>query len=215
MSFTLFDFAFVRGLVAGFALAAPVGPVAVLCIRRAISVGRLRAFIAGLGAAVADMIFGAVAGLGISAVTTFVLDHEIAIGFTGGFIVFAVGVGTFRTPVARAGGNTVQESIRGDFVVTFSLAITNPATMIAAAGIFAVFAPIDMYTAPTTASMLVVGVLVGSAVWWLILSGLAGTFREAFLERGLPHLNHISGAIIALSGAGVLIAVVTKFTQQI
>lgn len=215
MSFSPFDFAFVRGLVAGIALAAPVGPVAVLCMRRALSAGWMRAFIAGLGAAVADMIFGAVAGLGIGVVTTFVLDHDVSIGLTGGLIVLGVGVGTFRTPVARADGTAEPSFIGRDFAATFSMAITNPATMIAAAGIFAAFSPIDMYTAPTAATMLVAGVFVGSAVWWLILSSVVGTFRGAFIKRGLPHLNHISGAIIALSGAGVLIVAALKFTQQV
>lgn len=210
MAFAPFDFAFVRGLVAGFALAAPVGPVAVLCMRRALSSGRLRAFIAGLGAAFADMVFGAVAGLGIGVVTTFVLDHEVAIGLIGGFIVLAVGVGTFRTPIARTDSPADAGLIRRDFAASFSMAITNPATMIAAAGLFAAFAPIDMYAAPMTAALLVTGVFVGSAVWWLILSGVVGTFREAFIERGLPHLNKISGAVIAFSGAGVLLVVALK-----
>lgn len=213
MTFALFDFALVRGVIAGFALAAPVGPVAVMCIRRALSTGRLHAFIAGLGAAIADMIFGAVAGLGIGVVTTFVLDYEIAIGLIGGLIVLVIGVGTFRTPVLSAAGNAAPALISRDLAASFSLAITNPATMIAAAGLFAAFAPVDMYTAPVTATLLVAGVFIGSAAWWLILASVAGTFREAFLERGLPHLNHISGAIIALSGTGVLIAAALKFMQ--
>jgi threonine/homoserine/homoserine lactone efflux protein len=144
MAFTLFDFALVRVFIAGFALAAPVGPVSVLCTRRALSVGRLRAFIAGLGAAVADMIFGAVAGLGI-----------------GGIIVLTVGIGTLRTAVAKADGNAAPSFISRDLAATFSMAITNPATMIAAAGLFATFAPVDMYTEPMTAAMLVAGVFIG------------------------------------------------------
>ncbi len=210
MAFAPFDFAFLRGLVAGFALAAPVGPVAVLCMRRALSTGRLRAFLAGLGAAFADMVFGAVAGLGLGVVTTFILDHEIAIGLTGGIIVLAVGVGTFRAPAARADGAAGTGLIRRDIAATFSMAITNPATMIAAAGLFAAFAPVDMYATPMTAALLVTGVFAGSAVWWLILSGIVGTFREAFIERGLPHLNKISGTLIALSGLAVLIVVALK-----
>ncbi len=212
MAFAPFDFAFVRGLVAGFALAAPVGPVAVLCMRRALSMGRFRAFVAGLGAAVADMVFGAVAGLGIGVVTTFVLDHEVAIGLIGGLIVLAVGIGTFRTPVAKTDSATGSGFVSRDFAATFSMAITNPATMIAAAGLFAAFAPIDMYAAAMNAALLVAGVFAGSAAWWLILSGVVGTFREAFIERGLPHLNKISGVLIALSGAGVLIAAAIKIT---
>ncbi len=209
---SLFDFAFIRGLIAGFALAAPVGPVAVLCIRRALSTGRLHAFLAGLGAALADMIFGAAAGLGISVITTFVLDHEQTIGIIGGLIVFMVGVITFRTPVQQTEQSANAATVGRDITTTFSLAITNPATMIAAAGLFAAFTPVDMYKAPATAALLVSGVFLGSALWWLILSGVAGTFRDAFVNRGLPHLNHIAGAIIGLSGVGVLIATALRFS---
>ena len=99
MTFALFDFAFVRGLAAGFALAAPIGPVAMLCIRRALVLGRLQGFIAGLGAAFADMMFGAIAGLGLTVVSTFILAHEIAFGLIGGIIVLIVGLVTYRAPV--------------------------------------------------------------------------------------------------------------------
>ena len=212
MNSSLFDFALVRGLVAGFALAAPVGPVAVLCIRRALSTGRIHAFFAGLGAAIADMIFGAAAGLGISVITTFILDHEMIIGAIGGLIVFTVGVITFRTPVQKSEQSANAATVGRDITTTFSLAITNPATMIAAAGLFAAFTPVDMHKAPATAILLVTGVFLGSALWWLILSGVAGTFRDAFVKHGLPHLNHISGAIIGFSGVGVLIATALKFS---
>jgi len=157
---------------------------------------------------------GAGAGLGIGVVTTFILDYEIAIGFIGGLIVLTVGIGTFRTAVAKAGGNAAPRFASRDLAATFSMAITNPATTIAAAGLFAAFAPVDMYTEPMTANMLVAGVFIGPAVWWLILSSVAGTFRDAFLERGLPHLNHISGVITALSGAGVLIAATIKLRNK-
>jgi len=214
MAFAPLEFAFVRGLIAGFALAAPVGPVAVLCIRRALSTGRFQAFVAGLGAAFADMIFGAVAGLGIGVVMTFILDHEIAIGSVGGLIVLAIGVATFRAPVSFSESSGAPSIMSRDFATTFSMAITNPATMIAAIGLFAAFAPIDLYTAPASATLLVTGVFAGSALWWLILVGAVGTFRDAFMRRGLPHLNHISGAIIMLSGLGVLIAVALKILRQ-
>src|SRR5262245_38044095 len=99
MNLAFLDYAFVRGLMAGFALAAPVGPVAMLCVRRALTVGRVQAFVAGLGAAAADMIFGAVAGLGITIVNAFVEDHKTAIGLIGGITVLVIGLATYRTPI--------------------------------------------------------------------------------------------------------------------
>jgi len=208
-----FSLAFVRGILVGFALAAPMGPVAVLCIRRALARGPVQSFVAGLGAAVADMIFGAVAGLGLTVISSFVLDNERAIGLIGGVLVLAFGIGTYRTPIAMNNGAVAVKSLRHDFATAFTMAITNPATMIAAAGIFAAFGRVDMYEAPMTAFWLVAGVLVGSALWWMILAGVASTLRGRFVDQGLPRLNKISGSIIALSGVVVLAITAVKLVR--
>lgn len=200
------DTAFVRGLAVGFALAAPMGPVAVLCVRRALARGQLQAFVAGLGAALADMAFGAVAGLGLTVISAFVLNYEMFIGLVGGLLVIALGVSTYRAPVLVSEGAVVVKSLRRDFAAAFTMAITNPATMIAAAGVFAAFGPVDVATAPLTALWLVLGVFSGSAIWWIILAAAVTTLRGRFIKTGLPWLNRISGGIIALSGAAVLAA---------
>lgn len=207
MTFALFEFAFVRGLAAGFALAAPIGPVALICVRRALARGRLQGFAAGLGAAVADMMFGAIAGLGLTVISTFIIDHEVAIGLIGGIVVLAIGLLTYRAPVLMADGQLNVQSLRRDFMTAFSMAITNPATMFAALGVFAAFGPTHAQTGPQDALALVTGVFGGSAAWWLILAGTAGTWRGSMMERGLERLNRFSGALIALSGALLLGAV--------
>ena len=207
MTFALFEFAFVRGMAAGFALAAPMGPVAMLCVRRALARGRLQGFIAGLGAAIADMMFGAIAGLGLTVISTFIIVHEIALGLVGGIVVIAVGLVTYRAPISMTDGQLSVQSLRRDFAASFSMAITNPATMFAALGVFAAFGPIYAKTNPADAFLLVAGVFGGSAAWWLILAGAAGTWHNNMLERGLARLNRFSGAIMTLSGIGVLAAV--------
>jgi threonine/homoserine/homoserine lactone efflux protein len=210
MTVALFEFAFVRGLAAGFALAAPVGPVAILCIRRALARGRREGFAAGLGAAVADMMFGAIAGLGLTVISTFIIDHEVAIGLIGGIIVLAVGLLTYHAPVLIADGNISVQSLRRDFATAFGMAITNPATMFAALGVFAAFGPTHAQTGSSDAFALIAGVFGGSAAWWLILAGAAGSWRGGMMERGIKRLNRFSGAIMALSGAAVLAAVVYR-----
>jgi threonine/homoserine/homoserine lactone efflux protein len=209
------DLAFVRGLVVGFALAAPMGPVAILCIRRALTCGRLQAFGAGMGAAFADMIFGAVAGLGITVISSFIMNYQTAIGLVGGVVVLAMGITTYRTPVVMTNGNVVVKSLRREFAAAFTMAMTNPATMIAAIGVFAAFGPIDIQTSPARAFWLVAGVLTGSAAWWLILAGVAATMRGRFVARGLPWLNRVSGSIIALSGAVVLVVALVQVLDVI
>jgi len=207
------DMAFVRGAVVGLALAAPVGPVAVLCIRRALACGPFQAFVAGLGAAVADMVFGAIAGLGLTVISAFIMSHEIVIALIGGAVVFGLGISTYRTPVVMTNGNVVVKSLRRDFAAAFTMAITNPATMIAAIGVFAAFGPIYIEDSLARAFWLVAGVFVGSAAWWLILAGIATTMRGRFIGGGLPLLNKISGGVITLSGTAVLIFALTKILQ--
>ncbi len=210
MNFAFLDLAFVRGLVAGFALAAPVGPVAMLCVRRALTRGRTQAFIAGLGAAAADMIFGAVAGLGITVVDVFVEDHQTAIGLIGGTIVLVIGLATYRTPIPATNAGVKTESVRRDVVAAFSMAITNPATMGAAAGLFAAFGPINMKASPGSAFWLVAGVFLGSALWWGILVTTVGSLRGGILARGFSRLNRISGTVITASGIAVLAIVIMR-----
>lgn len=210
MNFEFLQVAFIRGLVAGFALAAPMGPVAMLCVRRALTKGRVQALVAGTGAAVADMIFGAAAGLGITVVNTFVTDYQIAIGAIGGMIVLAMGILTYRSPIVLADGGVRVQSLRRDTAAAFTMAITNPATMGAAAGLFAAFGVIDAALDPSRAFWLVAGVFAGSMLWWVTLVGAVGFVREGFLRRGLTRLNQVFGAIIALSGICVLIAVAIR-----
>lgn len=215
MRFAITDIAFLRGLIAGVALAAPLGPVAILCIRRGLARGQIEGFLAGMGAALADTIFGAVAGLGVTFIFTFVLEYETLIGLIGGVILLAVGVLTYRTPVCPITGAMQVQSLRRDIATAFTMAITNPATMLGAAGIFAVFGPINIDEEPVKAFWLVAGLFAGSAGWWLVLSALTGIFHERFVDGGLLRLNKISGAIITVSGAVVLTLVAWHgFTSQ-
>ena len=209
----LIDLAFVRGIIVGFALAAPVGPVAVMCIRRAMTCGFFKAFVTGLGAALADMLFGAVAGLGLTVISTFVLDNERIIGLAGGALVVALGVSTYRAPVVVSAGAVVVKSLHRDFAAAFMMAITNPATMIAAAGVFAALGGVDVYSAPVTALWLVLGVFLGSALWWVILSGAVAVLRRPLVNTGMPWLNKISGSIITASGAALFAATLLKLLR--
>jgi threonine/homoserine/homoserine lactone efflux protein len=195
MNFALFEYAFVRGLAAGFALAAPMGPVAMLCVRRALVRGRLQGFAAGLG---------------LTVISTFLIAHEVAIGLIGGIIVLTVGLITFRAPVFMAGGHLDVQSLRRDVAAAFSMAITNPATMMAALGVFAAFGPAYANPTPADGLLLVTGVFGGSALWWLVLAGAAGSWRAPTMEQGLRRLNRIAGAVMVISGAAVLALALTR-----
>ncbi len=194
---------FLRGLAIGFALAAPLGPVGLLCIRRALAVGRSAAFVAGLGAAAADTLFGAVAGLGLTMISSFLLSHQASIRLFGGSFLLFVGLraclSRLDEGVPLSGGGTLLR----DFFATFLLTLSNPATIIAALGVFAALGAIGLDD-PAAASLLILGVFFGSSLWWLILSAAAGAVRSRCTPQRLTLLNRLSGLLLALTGSDIL-----------
>ncbi|MEQ8734209.1 MAG: LysE family transporter [Rhodospirillaceae bacterium] len=203
------------GALVGLALAAPVGPVGILCIRLALTQGRLPAVIAGLGAATADTAFGAVAGLGLIFVQTFVSEHHVILSGVGALIVIALGLATLRKTVAFEERLTTLATLSQDFATTFTLAITNPATMIAALGLFAALGPIDISDdisdQSTVGPLLVLGVFFGSAAWWLFLASCAVLLRRRLLDN-FNWLNRISGGLLLLFGAVLIVRLLTSGT---
>ncbi|MDX2222832.1 MAG: LysE family transporter [Rhodospirillaceae bacterium] len=199
-----FDLALLKGLIAGFAMAAPIGAVGIMCIRRAITFGVGRALVPGLGSALADAIFGAAAGLGLTVISAFVVAYEAAIGLVGGLIVLGVGVATYLAPVRTDVETRAPGDRRKDIARAFSMSIANPATMLGALGIFAAFGPIDPAEAPGDAAALVGGVFAGSMLWWLVLATTARALKDRFVTGALPRLNRIEGLIIGACGAAIL-----------
>lgn len=198
------DYLFLRGVAVGFAIAAPVGPVGLLCIRRALADGRFAAWIAGLGAAFADTFYGAVAGLGLTLISDFLLEYRTALSLVGGVFLVILGIHTVRqhptlwqTPQARLG-------LMRDFTSSFVLTLTNPATILAFMAVFASMGAVHVADDRMDATLLIGGVFVGSALWWLCLSALAGAVRHKFSERWLLWLNRGSGVVLVLFGVGVL-----------
>lgn len=201
---------FWRGCAIGFALAAPVGPVGMLCIRRALTRGRVQAAFTGLGAAIADTLFGVLGALGVSTVSLWLTEHRTLFAAFGAAILIVMGLVTLRADVhlerAREGGLGMVR----DFATAFVLTMTNPATLVAALATVAAFVHLPDAT-PFSREMdvLIAGIFAGSAGWWLFLSGLAGTFRARVTDRTLTIMNHATGAVLLLFGIGTLVAAVT------
>lgn len=196
-----------QGFAIGLALAAPVGPVGLWCIRRSLADGRLAGFLTGLGAAFADGVFGLVAALGLTAVTTFVARHETAFQLIGGIFLLLMGAATIRARPIPTETDPAQSTtglklrLSSAFVATFLIAIANPATITACLGIFTSFAA-DLHTAGTgQAFLLVLGIFLGSAAWWLILSSAAVAFGRRLSARGLRWIDLSAGLVVAAFGA--------------
>ncbi len=196
-----------RGLVLGFSIAAPVGPIGVLCIRRTLAHGRVVGFVSGLGAATADGAYGLVAAMGLSSIATVLVGYQVWLRVVGGVFLCVWGPHILARPAERAAENS-EAPLAGAYLSTLVLTLTNPMTILSFA---AVFAGLGLGTATNgyrAGGVLVLGVFLGSAVWWAVLSGLTSTFRSRVDMSELRRVNRISGVIISAFGIAALAAVV-------
>ena len=186
----------ITGALIGFSIAVPVGPVGLLCIRRSLSDGRLAGFVTGLGAAVADTLYGLAAAFSLTALTNFLVDHRTSFQLFGGLVMLGLGVATLRSRPAASTADRPAHHPGIAFVSAFAITATNPLTVLAFIGIFA---GLNHPAADTLASMrLVLGVFLGSAAWWLILSNGAAHFSRKLRSGGFRALNLIAGTGIVL-----------------
>jgi len=203
---------FIRGLAVGFSIAAPVGPIGVLCIRRTLTQGSVSGFVSGLGAATADALYGLIAAFGLTSIATFFAGQQFwlrAIG--GGFLVYLGSRIFFAKPGEQA--NSVQDgpatrdreaNHAGVYVSTLFLTLTNPMTILSFAAVFAGMGLGSRSRDFSSAGLLVLGVFLGSTLWWAVLSSAAGAFRSRVSPRGLRWVNRVSAAIIGGFGVAVL-----------
>ncbi|MGO8917371.1 MAG: LysE family translocator [Stellaceae bacterium] len=194
-----------KGIVVGIVIALPVGPVGVLCVRRTLFEGPIFGFISGLGAATADTIFGIIAGFGLTIVRDFMLGYQDWFGAAGGVFLLYLGIRALRRRGDAAPEPLADEALLGAYASTFALTITNPITILAFAAVFAKVGVSETAGYFDTGA-LVAGVFCGSLLWWLGLSfGIARLQRVTGTVR-LTWLNRVSGAILTLSGLGLLAA---------
>lgn len=188
-----------KGLVIGLTIAAPVGPIGVLCIRRTLEQGKLIGFISGLGAATADGIYGLCAGLGLTFMTNFLIGWQWWLQLIGGVFLIYLGVSLFFLRSSRISPKTKGTRSLAAYSSTFFLTLTNPVTILAFVAIFSNLGIIE--TDSTIMSlMLVLGVFLGSIVWWLFLCSIAGLVANRVNGFSFIWINRISGSILLLFG---------------
>jgi threonine/homoserine/homoserine lactone efflux protein len=204
-----------KGAVIGFAIAAPVGPIGILCIRRTLSDGRLAGFVSGLGAACADTLFGLVAALGLTLIGKFLVDHKDWLSVIGGIFLITLGILEIRTkPVDPSAPPPKSIGLVGHFISTFFWTLANPLTLLAFVAVFAGLnvagpggdvGPAERNYPGVTA--LVIGVFAGAAMWWLTLSMSVGLFRHHIRGQPMRWPNVIAGALIIGFGVYALTAI--------
>ncbi len=195
-----------RGLIIGFAIAAPVGPIGVLCIRRSLANGRAAGLVSGLGAATADAIYGFVAAFGLTFVSSILIGQQSWIRLIGGLFLCYLGIRTFMAKPGAQPSSAERTGLAGAYVSTFFLTLTNPMTILSFAAVFAGLGIGSAAGNYLSAALLVLGVFLGSGLWWLLLSGAVSLFRTRVKPRALRWVNIISGIIILGFGVTAILS---------
>lgn len=200
---------FMRGAILGFSIAAPVGPIGVLCIRRTLAEGQLVGLLSGLGAATADACYGAVAAFGLTAVSSRLIGHQDALRLVGGIFLLYLGIRTFLAAPVQSIKRGQRRRLLGNYLSTLGLTLTNPTTIFSFLAIFAGlgWAGTSSEGYPS-AALLVLGVFSGSALWWLILSSGISLLRAGFSLRVMRWVNRLSGTVIGGFGVVALLSLI-------
>ena len=198
---------FLKGLIIGFVIAAPVGPIGVLCARRTLMHGRRAGFYSGMGAATADAIYGFIAAFGLTFISAFLIDHQFSLRLIGGGLLLYLGVKAFiAKPVKKTDLPRSARHYAGLYTSTFFLTLTNPMTILSFAAVFVGFGLAGAMGSVLSAAVLIVGVFLGSGLWWLFLVGIFSIYRKRFQTHQLVWVNRIAGTIIIASGILALLS---------
>ena len=196
---------FLKGIFIGLLIAIPVGPVGILCVHRVIAKGRLAGLFSGLGAAVADGLYGAVAAFGLTLISDFLIGYNFWIRLFGGIFIIIIGIRMYLTTPVLDIEDDVPNTLGRDFMSTFIVTITNPLTIMGFLAIFAGLNLINTQRGYMDASILVAGVVAGSCIWWLTLVVIFGFICSKFEISCLGALNKIVGIVIVIMGLFTII----------
>ena len=202
---------FLRGVAAGLAISAPVGPVNVLCIQQTLSKGPRAGVVSGLGAAAADTIYGAIAGFSISFIIQFLLREEFWIRILGGLLLIGIGVYYYRKEATPLDQQRRSNSPHAEFATAFLLNLTNPTTVLSFLAVLAMLG-LGESRAWWLTLILIGGIFAGAMIWWIILTIGSNHFRNRVTDRATVWMNRIAG--LAIGGFGVLMMILSRWAKR-
>jgi threonine/homoserine/homoserine lactone efflux protein len=198
---------FLKGLIIGFAMAVPIGPIGIMCIRKTLAEGHSRGLIIGLGAATADSLYSSIAVFGLTFISDVIASQHFWVSLIGGGLLLFLGIRTFRAKRKDPIIPFDKKGLLSSYISAFLLALTNPVTIFAFVAVFAAFG-LGHRLVIISACVLVLGVFTGSCLWFLTLGYVATLFRKKLDSGGLRWVNRISGALIILSGVAALVRLI-------
>lgn len=199
---------FLRGLAIGFAVAFALGPVGLLVIRRTLDRGWSHGLVSGLGVATADAGYAALAAFGLTAVTELLVGIDRPLGLAGGAVLLLLAARALRETLAGAGATVARDGRAGpagplrDWATMIGLTLTNPATILSFAALFASLGAGSRGAAGAVS--IVAGVFAGSVAWWVILTGVVAALRTRLTPRVVRGLNVVSALIIGGFGVAAI-----------
>jgi threonine/homoserine/homoserine lactone efflux protein len=199
------------GIFIGLIVAAPIGPVNLICLRRTLAYGPLNGFFSGLGAALGDGVFAAITAFGLTFVAQLIEGYSVPLKLAGGVMLLGFGVHIFESDVSvlrnqdsASSRSEGSSSLIGTIASTFALTITNPATLFGFTALFAgVGSLVGREASFVDAAVMVAGVISGSTLWWLTLTTTVGIFHRHIDDKIMRNVNHIFGAAVA--GFGIIV----------
>lgn len=204
----------IQTAVIGFSIALPVGPVAILCIRRTIASGIIAGYATGIGATLADVIYGAIAVYGVAFVADFLLEYQKEARIVGAVILVVMGVYYVRhrtpnvgDPVAADREHQISTLLRF-FFSAFAITLFNPLTIGAFAAVFAAAGISANVGTHARAMIAIAGCGIGAAAWWFLLCMLSQSMRRYFSHNSLQWLNWVSGGLLLVLGALIAVSLI-------
>ncbi|WP_378956954.1 LysE family translocator [Pelosinus sp. sgz500959] len=196
----------IKCIISGFLLAAPIGPVNLICIRYTLSGGRVPGLIVGMGAALADALYGSAAAAGLSVLTAFIRHYNVAFRWGGGLFIIYLGFATFCATLQNTSDDkNTGRNLYNLFAGVFLLTLTNPVTIFTFIAIFSSFGIAMLVTDLFTTVLATLGVFIGSALWWITLTSIVCLFRNRVTPRVIVRINKIAGIIIILLGVASIV----------
>jgi len=189
-----------QGIITGFALAVPIGPIGILCIKRSLTDGSRSGLVVGLSGASADVVYALSAAFGVRLIVDFVSEQEVWIRLFGALLLMAVGFHMLRSRPAANPSRASRNPETRSYLSTLLLALTNPMTLFAFVAAFTSMGVQSLMDEPSSLVLLILGVFVGSFAWFCLLAGLARRFRRTIGTRGTDLINRIAGALLMTFG---------------